>query len=398
MGILNSFSGMVRMELTSADMGGLLTAINSANIPVFETVQTGDLSASIIIFRSDYSRLTKILEKRGEYGKLQKRKGFYWTGKLLARRPLLIVGVLILLTLSVYLPTRILFIQVEGNLSVPSAMVLNYAEECGVHFGASRALVRSERVKNALLASIPELQWVGVNTSGCVATISVRERTQAEPTEEKNGVASIVASRDGVVQEITVTRGNAVCKVGQAVKAGEILVSGYTDCGIMIRATRAEAEVFAQTERQINVILPENYVQKAQVVDRKIKYGLLIGKKRINFYKDSGISVDSCDKMYSEYYLTLPGGFCLPIAVTVEEYLIYESNEAALSEQEALELLESFSQAYMQQQMISGRLLQWKQDTILSKDAYFMQADSVCFEMIGRTKSEETILDNGENN
>lgn len=44
-------------------------------------------------------------------------------------------------------------------------------------------------MKNALLSAIPELQWAGVNTYGCRAVISVRERTLPErkPEPENRG-------------------------------------------------------------------------------------------------------------------------------------------------------------------------------------------------------------------
>ena len=73
-----------------------------------------------------------------------------------------------------------------------------------------------------------------------------------QQTDQKSaGVGSIVASRDGVITSITTTKGTPLCKAGQAVKAGQILISGYTDCGISIRADPAEGEVFAETYREM---------------------------------------------------------------------------------------------------------------------------------------------------
>ena len=89
-------------------------------------------------------------------------------------RPVLLAGLGILFLLAMYLPSRVLFIRVEGNMQIPDRQILAAAEECGIRFGASRREVRSEKVKNALLSSVPQLQWAGVNTAGCVATISVR--------------------------------------------------------------------------------------------------------------------------------------------------------------------------------------------------------------------------------
>ena len=46
-------------------------------------------------------------------------------------------------------------------------------------------MIRSEKVKNSLLQRIPQLQWAGINTDGCVAVISVREKTAIKNSEFK---------------------------------------------------------------------------------------------------------------------------------------------------------------------------------------------------------------------
>ena len=83
----------------------------------------------------------------------------------------MVIGLCLLLLLVCILPTRVLFMRVEGNESIPENLILEAAEDCGIRFGASRSAVRSEKVKNGILSRISELQWVGVNTKGCIAVI-----------------------------------------------------------------------------------------------------------------------------------------------------------------------------------------------------------------------------------
>ena len=164
--------------------------------------------------------------------------------------------------------------------------ILSAAEDCGIVFGASRRRVRSEKTKNALLSAIPQLQWAGVNTSGCVATISVRERTEAVQAEDSKFIQSIVAIRDGYVLSATVTEGTGLVIPGQSVQKGQILISGYTDCGICIRAEGAAGEVMAQTSRELEAVMPAKYDQRTQNREVRKHYSLLIGKKRIKLWKD----------------------------------------------------------------------------------------------------------------
>lgn len=397
MGIFRSLAGSLRLRITSADLAGSLSALTNLGSPVYQVEQTGPLTLELTVARRDYSRVAKLLERRGEKLEILRRQGAFWALAGLKKRPVLVGGLAALLALAVFLPTRVLFIQVQGNETVPTRLIIEQARDCGIGFGASRREVRSERVKNRLLEAIPELQWAGVNTAGCVAVISVRERTQAAQTEKPSmGVSSIVAARDGVISSCTVLRGNQLCKVGQAVRAGEVLVSGYIDTGLFLRATQAEAEVFAQTQRKLEAVTPENCLQKGEVVRVEKKYSLIFGKKQINFYNDSGIFSGSCDKMYAQYPLTLPGGFQLPAALAVETLYYREAQTGPVAPEDARALLEAFAGDYLRGQMVAGSILDRRDDLVQEGGVFRLRGEYACQEMIGRVRSEE-MIESGEN-
>ena len=385
----NWFGGMVRIRFTGADVAGSLTAISRAGFSVFNSEITDELTASITIQRVVYRKIKNILISKGDNVEIVERSGLYWKMKQLFSRPVLTIGIFILLILNIYIPGRIFFIQVEGNLSVPSRKILEVVTECGLEFGTLRREIRSEKIKNKLLESIPQLQWSGVNTKGCVAVVSVRERqlTQDSPTDK--AVSSIVAARDGVIIEYTVTRGNPVCKVGQAVKTGEVLISGYTDCGLKIQATNAEGEVYAKTERSLSLVFPDTWqfrtYEKAQIQ----KYSLIIGKKRINLYNGSGISYLSCGKMYKETYVTLPGGFVLPISIVEETWIPYVLSDIVVAANMANDTLSDYAEDYLLKQMVAGRILTSNESFTDTNGVFQIEGNYACLEMIGQVRKEE---------
>ena len=256
--------------------------------------------------------------------------------------------------------------------------------------------MRSEKMKNALLQSLPQLQWAGINTSGCVAVISVRERQLTEEKPEAGGVASIVATRDGVITTVTATKGNALCKIGQAVKAGQTLISGYTDCGLSIQAVRAEGEIYAKTERDLTVIAPCGYEQRVESADAEKKYALIIGKKRINLYFGSGILDGSCVKMYEENYVTLPGGFQLPVALVTEVWFCNESGNAQAESADASWLYDA-AQRYLIGDMIAGQILSSDEELSQEDGIVTLSGHYACLEMIGKLREEEIVKPNGTN-
>lgn len=396
MGIFKSMAGMVTLELISADIPGAMQGINALDVQIFDVQPQGDLSVRFGIYRKDFRAVSGFAAKRGERLEILRKKGIYWTVKGLIRRPVLVLGMAVLLFLAFFIPSRVYFVRVEGNESVPARLILEAAEESGIGFGASRRAVRSEKMKNALLSKVPELQWAGVNTYGCVAVISVRERSELSQEQKEQTVSSIVAARDGIIVSCTVTRGNGLCAVGQAVQAGQVLISGYTDCGLTITATRAEGEIMAQTHRQLEVITPSMQQIRGREQGQTTKYSLLVGKKRINFYKGSGISDSSCVKMYSEYVLTLPGGFQLPLALVRETAISYDLEAAPVDERSAQHALTDFASSYLRRQMVAGSITGRSEAVGSENGVYRLTGEYACIEMIGRVRQEQIGEYHGE--
>lgn len=398
MGLWKSLAGVVRVEITSASPADTLTALNGLGIMLYEVRHTGDLTVEVGLLRQDQEVLAKLLKRRGESWKVIQRHGLYWTFRQALHRWVLLSGAALLFFFVLFLPTRVFFIRVEGNLTVPTRLIIAKAEECGIGFGAARREVRSERVKNALLEAIPELQWAGVNTSGCVATISVKERSAAEQkADTHNSVGSIVAIRDGVVRQCTVLRGNALCSVGQAVKAGQVLVSGYTDLGLSIQATRAEGEIFAETLRDLRAVALSNPSQRGALIKNEKKFSLMIGKNIIKFFKDSGISDATCVKMYEKKYLTLPGGFQLPIALVCEQWSYYRAQTVQEADSDSFDWMRAFSADYLNSQMVAGQVLRSDVRVEMLDGFCRLTGEYACLEMIGRIQSEEIVGKDGTN-
>ena len=395
MDIWNRIIGMCEIEITGADPEASLDALLISGMDITRIRKKSELTAAFFVPQGQRADLEQICRKRGDLYKIISRIGVWPRARSILSRPLLCFGMAVLLSISIWLPSRVLFVRVEGNSLIAENRILEAAQACGIGFGASRREVRSEKVKNALLSSVPQLQWAGVNTAGCTAVISVREKT-AETVEEKpSDAVSILASRDGYVLSAQAEQGNLLVKPGEAVRQGQVLISAYTDCGISIRVEEAKGEVFAQTNRRMNAIMPSNKLEKRSEQRDKRKISLLIRKKRIILWKDSGIWEGTCGRMYEEYYITLPGGFQLPIALCTEVYDIGEAVPTDESQQYAESTLVCFSDAYLRSHMISGKIINRIHRVQKADGSYHLVGSYVCEEMIGIPRQEKIGDTNG---
>ena len=392
-----AISGQLWVELTSAEPELAVSAYAGAGIPMEDLQPQGALTLRFWMPRCCYPQARKLAQKRGDCLKILGKRGIYWMLPRLLRRPVLLLGAAVLTGLTLFLPSRILFVQVEGNAAVPARQILEAAAESGLAFGTSRRQVRSEKVKNALLSKIPQLQWAGVNTSGCVATVSVRERTELPPAQDSGGVSSLCAVRDGYIRSITATAGTALVQPGQTVQAGQVLISGYTDCGLCLRGEQAKGEVFAQTQQELTAVLPAKWTLRGQSLAQRRSYSLLIGKNRINLWKDSGIWEDTCGRMYEEHYITLPGGFRLPLALCIQTRTTFALTSETIPEAQAGKELTDFARRTVLKRMVAGEIQQAAEHLRQDGGCFWLEAHYVCQEMIARQRQEQIGENHGEN-
>ena len=144
----------------------------------------------------------------------------------------------------------------------------------------------------------------------------------------------------------------------------------------------------AHTNHIIKTVLPSTYKQLSSYDGIEKRYSVIFGKKRINLQNGSGIYDATCGRMYVEYYITLPGGFRLPVSLAVESIVYRTGAVMELSKTAAEQMLASFSQEYISHQMIAGTVLSEISSIQKIGDVWVRDSSFMCSEMIGRIAAE----------
>ena len=100
--------------------------------------------------------------------------------------------------------------------------------------------------------------------------------------------------------------------------------------------------------------------------------------------------------MYEEYYVSLPGGFQLPVAICIDRYPDYVLQEAVVPENEAKLLLQAFSEKYLIRQMRAGQIIQKQHNFSHRDDQYILNSSYTCAEIIGTEQREQIGAINGK--
>ncbi len=389
----------VQLRFTAAEPMKILNQLADAGIVVLNVFYIDMLTVDVVIHKRNYLPANHILEKNCAQLKSVKQIGIYRVIYIFQIHPILVISLMMYLIVACVIPNRILFLKVEGNQKIPDKRILESAEAAGIRFGSRSKLIRSEEVKNRMLAQLPDLQWVGINTSGCVATIHVEERNISSKNEEGiSRISNVVALRDGIITNMSVRTGMPLVELGDSVKAGDVLVSGYSDYGLKIVAQNADAEVMGYTTRKYTFVTPIPIIRSREMQKKHVCYRLRIGKKVINFCNHSGILDALCVKMYSEDYWALPGGFRLPVSLTRVMCIYYDQRTDTVNNETAYQWLFAYGRAYAQKQMIAGQILDEVLNWDNSGECCQLEASYACHEMIGQVKYEEIMDYNAEDN
>ena len=91
--------------------------------------------------------------------------------------------------------------------------------------------------------------------------------------------------------------------------------------------------------------------------------------------------------MYEEKYVTLPGGFVLPVGIATE-YNHCAPTGTSESPEETLRLA---AERYLQSLMTAGKILTRDEQIQQENGCWYLEGSYVCLEMIGIEQNEEII-------
>ena len=86
----------------------------------------------------------------------------------------------------------------------------------------------------------------------------------------------------------------------------------------------------------------------------------------------------------------------MPIGLVREKWIWYETENCAGAEGREEKILTDFAEAYLDQQMLAGRILDQEHELTGGDGVLRLRSSYACIEMIGREQNEEILVDYGK--
>lgn len=381
--IVDFFFGTCRLTLKGPWPLRTINHMSDAGVPFWD-LRDEDGALHFVIYRRDLPGVKELCERDGSvlysevFGFRHRMRGLKGRYVLLSVLPVVFVMVL-------FLQNFIWYLQVEGNETLCEEQVLQALESIGIAPGTYVRTIDGQQVKNHMLALLPELEWISVNKHGGWATVLVKERRQTPEVTDPHLISNVVACRAGVISDMQVYSGFAVTEVGDSVLQGELLVSGLGSSWNAVVCRNAQADVYAYTRHETQLILPEESAQADFTGEEKSSWSLIVGKKRWNFFSNSGISLTGYDKIERVYQFALPGGISFPISLVKTICRTYEPIPTLIPEEQAKSLLQQAEKDCVAARLAAGVILDTQQELILQDGLWRLHAVSSANEMIAQT-------------
>ena len=249
----------------------------------------------------------------------------------LRRRGFAALGLLLAVAALFWSRIYIWEIEVIGTETVSEGRILDALAECGVGIGSCWLGITSDNLRSELLERTPELGWATVNIYGSRAEVLVRERIPKPAIWKPEEPVELLARRSGYVTKVTALNGTARVQPGMAVDTGEVLIAGETQSAFGgTRQLHAAGTVTAETYYELRAATPLRRTQKTPAGAARNRWAIVVGKNRLNLYRNSSISGENCDMISTVWTLSVPGLFTLPLRLVRETETAWTPTETEL--------------------------------------------------------------------
>lgn len=220
----NSF--LITVKLSGVNLNRIYKECLSNDIEMYNINRIDYKNIVFDIEKSKLKEVKRIAQNQNYEFFVLRQYGVLKLFSFLTKRIGILVGIAIFLLTTVLSPFFVFNIKIYGNKRVESGDILSILNTNGINCGSMLFNANFEQIEKKLLDNLDELSLCSVVKKGSVVIVNVKEKlflNEAIDTSQKD----IVATQNMTIRSLSVVQGTALKKIGDSVKAGEVIVAGY---------------------------------------------------------------------------------------------------------------------------------------------------------------------------
>lgn len=218
--------GYVKIRMNCTRPERMVNILLAEGVSVHNIERTGLHEIGAVVKLKDYQLLCSIANAHGCDVSMIEQRGLPVYLRMARSRPLLALVLLAGLIALPLLAGRIWVIDVTGCDKVDESAIVALLRENGVGIGTNTSAVNRTDLARRVLDSDDYISFADIRLNGVVLTVSVHEVNELMPAGQDVAPSSIYSDKDCIILSIIAEHGRAAVRTGQAVKRGELLISG----------------------------------------------------------------------------------------------------------------------------------------------------------------------------
>lgn len=247
--------GYVRFSVMGGSPESFFNSCARAGVYLWNISSRQSSGACVSLGR--YRRLRPYARKAGCRLRVRERHGFPFLFRRAWKHSGLFAGAAVSVVILILLSMHVWCVELVGNSDLDTGTLLNALSAEGLYSGAKKSAVDTGRIEQKMMLLFPRIGWISINTQGCMMQVCLQEKTDRPDIVEQNRPCNLKASATGQIVSLRIFSGTALVKKGDAVVAGQLLVSGVVEDqfgGVMLK--HASAEIMADTTRAFETQIP----------------------------------------------------------------------------------------------------------------------------------------------
>lgn len=225
MKLWNYIRGYVIIKITGEYSERLLNQAAMNGLYLWDVKRSREQELTAKIGVRDYIRLCRLTRKTRCRIFIVERAGIFFLLNRLKRRKILLFGGILFIATLYLLSSFIWIIDVNTDDELLKTAIVEDLKRLGIERGTLKSAIERKQIVDQILNSHRDLAWVEIQITGSRLVVELVKK-ELPPELEQDTPCDIIASKDGIIEEIVVLKGEPLVKPGDTVSIGDVLISG----------------------------------------------------------------------------------------------------------------------------------------------------------------------------
>jgi len=337
--ILNFIKGYISFTVEGFFVERFLNIAIHRKIYLWDIKHLGSQKARMCISRAGFELLDDIAEKTDVEVKKIKEIGLPFFIQKYRGRTAFFAGAAFFFIFLFAMSFFLWAVEIDYEGDVPLARIEQGLENSGLKIGKPMALVNKQHIENTMMTGFAEFAWVGLNKSGTVARVTIKDRLVAPIIEDETIPCNIIAAKPGIITKIDTRLGQALVIEGMAVSEGELLVAGVIDSAALgVRYLHAMSEIEAETMIQKSATAPLLKEVITRTKNAKSRHFLNAFGLHIPLFFSDNVPFAEFERESVQKQARLGKSIFLPFILHYDKFYEVKKETVAIGEAEAIEI------------------------------------------------------------